>query len=367
MVANNESTESFIREQVARIRSRHACDLLFEDFRVRVVTSSPELMERLRAYYAPFVFDFERPHVEITAFETPPVELGDGLTIEPAAHPGGKPKNAYIDLPDGRIVHKVRTGMVFAFGSGHNLAVGPCLENFNQVANFIDGRHMSWRVSAGCHLLHASGVCRDNVGLAIAGPSGVGKSTVALRLLERGFRFVSNDRLIVDDALPKLRMYGLPKAPRVNPGTLLHHPKLHTLLSDEARARYANMAPNELWHVEEKFDIDLARFFGPGSHVLLARLSAIILLAREPDREELLIKRIDLDGHPEAVQNLAKTPGVFHRGERPATNDGTMLSWYQKALSSTPIYEIRFGSDLAAVENYCLELARRQARCVTCG
>jgi len=367
MVVHNKTTESFIREQVGRMKSRHSCDLLFEDARVRVVTSSPALIERVRSYYAAFCFEFERPHLEITAIETPPVELGGGLTIEPPAHPGGRPKNAYVDLPDGRIVHKVRTGMVFAFGAEQNLAAGPCLENFNQVANFIDGRHLSWRVKGGCHVLHASGVCRDNVGIAIAGPSGVGKSTIALRLLEQSFTFVSNDRIIVDDALPNLRMYGLPKAPRVNPGTLLHHPRLSALLSPEAKARYARMDPDELWHLEEKYDIDLERFFGPRAHVLLARLSAVVLLTGEPERRDVLVERINLTDHPEAVYDLAKVPGIFHIGYGPTAIDGPVLRWYQHALASTPIYAMRVGRDLTGVETFCLEFARRQTQCATCG
>ena len=45
--------------------------------------------------------------------------------------------------------------------------------------------------------LHASCVAIDGRALLIAGPSGSGKSDLALRLLDRGFTLVSDDRTIV--------------------------------------------------------------------------------------------------------------------------------------------------------------------------
>lgn len=45
--------------------------------------------------------------------------------------------------------------------------------------------------------LHASTVASDGRAVLIAGPSGSGKSDLALRLLDRGFTLVSDDRTIV--------------------------------------------------------------------------------------------------------------------------------------------------------------------------
>ena len=42
---------------------------------------------------------------------------------------------------------------------------------------------------------HASCVCLDGSGLLIRGPSGVGKSDLALRLIDRGARLVADDRV----------------------------------------------------------------------------------------------------------------------------------------------------------------------------
>jgi len=51
------------------------------------------------------------------------------------------------------------------------------------------------RISA--ETLHASAVASDGRAVLIAGPSGSGKSDLALRLLDRGFTLVSDDRTLV--------------------------------------------------------------------------------------------------------------------------------------------------------------------------
>ena len=45
--------------------------------------------------------------------------------------------------------------------------------------------------------IHASTVARDGRAVVITGPSGSGKSDLALRLLDRGFTLVSDDQTIV--------------------------------------------------------------------------------------------------------------------------------------------------------------------------
>jgi serine kinase of HPr protein (carbohydrate metabolism regulator) len=52
--------------------------------------------------------------------------------------------------------------------------------------------------------LHASTVASEGRAVLIAGPSGSGKSDLALRLLDRGFALVSDDRTIVKRAGDRL-------------------------------------------------------------------------------------------------------------------------------------------------------------------
>lgn len=49
--------------------------------------------------------------------------------------------------------------------------------------------------------LHGTCVARDGEGVLLVGPPGAGKSDLALRLMDRGFRLVADDQVIVRDGV----------------------------------------------------------------------------------------------------------------------------------------------------------------------
>jgi HPr kinase/phosphorylase len=51
--------------------------------------------------------------------------------------------------------------------------------------------------------IHASCVARDDAGVLLLGPSGCGKSDLVLRLLDRGFSLVADDRVEVADGIAR--------------------------------------------------------------------------------------------------------------------------------------------------------------------
>jgi HPr kinase/phosphorylase len=51
------------------------------------------------------------------------------------------------------------------------------------------------------HQIHATAVAIDGCGILLLGPSGTGKSDLALRLIDRGAKLIADDRVdLVDDA-----------------------------------------------------------------------------------------------------------------------------------------------------------------------
>ncbi len=59
--------------------------------------------------------------------------------------------------------------------------------------------------------IHASCVAREGAGVLLLGPSGSGKSDLALRLLDRGFMLVADDRVEIVNGMarPPARLAGL--------------------------------------------------------------------------------------------------------------------------------------------------------------
>jgi HprK-related kinase B len=344
--------------------------LRFDAFAIRVRTNDAAVAEGLRTYFGPFVEHAAGSDAGCTidVFESPTLALD--LPFAEVVREAGKSglKEAYCDVEDGRLVRKTRTGMLFAFGcgegsratarsdseegpaSGLELAIGPCAANLNQVINFINSRYVDWRLAQGGLLLHAAGVVREGCGLVLAGFPGAGKSTLALHLLPQGYRFVSNDRVIVAPASDgSLDMFGLAKLPRVNPGTILHNDRLASLLTPERVAELQALSNEALWELEDKYDVDLEQLFGPDVQVMSAAMSAIVILNWRRDASEPTnLARVDLRTRRDLLPALMKSPGVFHRElaggtPHPHTEDG-----YLQMLGEVPTIELTGAVDFAA-------------------
>ena len=141
--------------------------LRFDDCVFLIETNEKQLDEKLRHYFSAFVIDPQNPDIVVTAHEAPVPSLCLDLA-EKQPDPGKhKVKEEFADIEGGRVVRKRLTGMVFIFGNGDNLAVGPCIQNDNQVINFINNRYIEWQICRGGILEHADGVRPYNKGLAL--------------------------------------------------------------------------------------------------------------------------------------------------------------------------------------------------------
>ncbi len=122
---------------------------------------------------------------------------------------------------------------------------------------------IQWKLDQGCLLCHAAAVSWKGQGLILAGFSGLGKSTLALHLMNKGLDFVSNDRLMVRKKDHCLEMYGVPKLPRVNPGTILNNQSLTGILTPDELKKFSGISEDRIWKLEHKYDVWLDKCFGP--------------------------------------------------------------------------------------------------------
>ncbi|MFA6498128.1 MAG: HprK-related kinase B [Desulfurivibrionaceae bacterium] len=352
---SEKSTER--QEMVQRIRAEFPPDqqlvLAFDDCRIGVRTNSLALTNTLREYFSDFVSDAPTWDMLITAHEAPPSELPHVFTTKEPDPGKNKIKEEFVELAGGRMVRKRLTGMVFVFGGDDSLAIGPCLANANQVINFINNRFISWKLRQGCLLGHAAGVGLYGCGLALAGFSGMGKSTLALHLMSRGTNFISNDRVLLREDSVGLYMYGVAKLPRINPGTALNNPDLAKVIPPHDLEQFAGLSPEALWELEHKYDVFLDHCFGPGRFTLAASMTGLVVLNWQRSQTPTVVREVDIRQRRDLLPAFMKSAGLFFLPEHGEEIDHSEEA-YLELLSKTRVYEISGGIDFDRACDACL-------------
>ncbi len=329
--------------------------LQFGNCRIRVQTNSESLCLHLAHYYEDFQrHDDAEPHIEISAVDTEIQDFNVDFEVRQPEPGKRKIKEEFHDFKDGRLVRKRLTGMCFVFGKAFNLAVGPCFENDNQVINFINNRFIEWMLNQDMLLAHGAGVFLDGKGIAMAGFSGMGKSTLALHLMSRGFNFISNDRLLIDLKDGQLNMWGVPKLPRINPGTAMNNPDLQAILSPTEKNRMEAMDPEKLWHLEDKYDVYLDQCYGPNRFHLHAPISLIVILNWDHEYKDPIFNRVDLWNRRDLLPAFMKSPGLFYQPE-PGRGMDFSVEAYLNRLRGCPVLEITGGVDFNRAVETCME------------
>jgi HprK-related kinase B len=329
---------------------------------IELRTDSLVLIEELTDYFGSYVTSPGGPDIVITALESDAHMPAVPLREKTPDAGKTRVKEEHADLIDGRIVRKRLTGMVFFMADGLNLAVGPCLANVNQVVNFVNSRYIEHLLKRGGLLCHASACAVGDRAIAIAGKPGAGKSTLALHLLEEGFDFVSNDRLVLTGGPGSVRVRGVPKLPRINPGTILGQPRLHSLMSEDELHEARAMPVEELWRIERKYDVPIDTLYGSGRFRLDGDLAALLILEWTLDGGACRVESFSPTGSSDLLLPLTKSPGLFlleddEEQERlvPTRPDPET---YGRLLDGVPAFRLSGGVDFEAAVALCMELAR---------
>jgi HprK-related kinase B len=146
--------------------------------------------------------------------------------------------------------------------------------------------------------------------------------------------------------------------PRINPGTIVHNQKLHSLIPAQQRHALLQMPPAELWELEEKYDVPVDRVYGPGRIRAEAPLSALLILdwQRASDRE-LQVEQVKLAEHHDLLGALMKSPGPFYQHPDGSFQQDTAAfdeSAYLEALANVTVYVARGRIDFPAMADRCL-------------
>lgn len=317
----------------------------FDGYTIRFSSNSAPLNEELKSYYQHFISDPADSVdcvVKGVQCDTPEID-GDWQVKQP--DPGKtKIKEHILYLDNGKIVRKVLTGVHLLFLGKDRVCAGPLTDNPNQVVNFINNMFLDHLLAPAGQLFHAAGVTRGQFGIGMAGQSGKGKSTLALRLLQRGLDLVSNDRLVVFPDAEGLHMHGIPKYPRINPGTVINQPELRGIVTPENMKRYEEMPDDELWELEEKYDAFVEPAFGVkfqlGSSM---RIFVALDWDRRSDSATTLVRREPVSC-PELVETIVKLPGVM-LPEAAARIPELSVDAYTELLDQCDFYALEGGVD----------------------
>ncbi len=337
-----ESIQEARRQLENKFTSSHRLKLIFGDCRIDCLTNSEKLKQDLAHYFKPFISNVSnnKPHITIHSFEGDIPNWDLDLTVKQPDPGKTKIKEEFVDLPDGRLVRKRLTGMLFLFGKGNNIAIGPCIQNSNQVINFINNRFMEWKLNQDYFLAHAAGVVWQGAGISMAGFSGMGKSTLALHLMSRGAKFVSNDRLLFKKEDSAINMIGVAKLPRINPGTALNNPDLQGVMPKEDCEKFRELTGAELWNLEHKYDVYIDECFGPDKFVLAAPMNLIVMLNWDHSNKNLKTNFVDFADRRDLLGAFMKSPGLFYEPEEIVVQDNLSDESYVSELSGFPILEI---------------------------
>ncbi len=330
--------------------------LRFGQCTLEVQANQEELVEALRDYFKPFVAATGPAEIMVSVHASPEYRLPVEYTVKKPEPGKVKIKEEFFELDGGRIVRKRLTGMLFVFGGGQNVAVGPCGDNLNQVVNFINNRYIEWILCRGCLLGHAAAVVLNGQGLAMAGFSGAGKSTLALHLMNEGATFISNDRLMIAKSKNGLVMHGVAKMPRINPGTALNNPYLRKIMSPDEQDRFAGLPENELWELEHKYDALIDDCYGPERFVLRAGMEGLVLLNWRRNAGPTGVSLVNLAERRDLLPAFMKNVGLFFLPPNGCAMPAPIEEAYIDFLSRCRVLEISGGINFAAATRACVQL-----------
>ena len=351
-VLTNPTIDDLARKLTAGVDFNTPLELRFGQCRIRVRTNSAPLTEKLTHYFRAYADDSGDPDYELSAVQCVPPDLGLEFSDWPRDPGKVGRKDTIRDIDGGRVLRKVRTDMQFLVSPGTKIAFGDCLTNDNQVINFVISQYLGWLRNRDWEICHAAGIILGEKGIGIAAFSGGGKSTLALHLMSLGATFVSNDRLLIGEIEGAPHMAGVPKMPRVNPGTLLNNPDLIRVLPEDRRTELGDLPRDRLWELEEKYDVDIEAVFGAGRNRLEGPLSAFIVLNWDRYSEAAFaMNRIDLAARNDLLDAIMKPPGAFFipsEGDAPRTFSDLDRDDYLTRLRAVPVYEATGAADFAA-------------------
>lgn len=203
------------------------------------------------------------PRQELTAMQGVP--RVDHLRLHDVPRRGGAAKPARVataDLEDGRAILRRDTGVLTVIRPDAWAVVGDLNAHPEEVTRALDAMLSLALVERGYLTLKGSALVRDGRGIALVGGPDGARRALAVTLIGHGFRWVTEDLLLVRVAAGHVEMRGLPGLLRLGIAAMLAHPALRARLTADEQATYAGRTWRELREIDTRHVVDAADAFG---------------------------------------------------------------------------------------------------------
>ncbi len=225
-----------------------------------VIAHIARLVQRYRTAETPTATG---PQQELIALQGVPSVETNRLKDVPRRSGARKPARvATADFGDSRVILRRETGVVTTIRPDAWTIEGDLRAHPGEVTRALDAMLALALVERGYLTLKGSALARDGRGIALVGGPDTARRALAVTLLGRGFRWVTEDSLLVRVAAGQVEMRGLPGLLRLGPAAMLAHPALRAMLSDDERARYAGQTWRDLREIEARYVVEAADVFG---------------------------------------------------------------------------------------------------------
>lgn len=175
--------------------------------------------------------------------------------------------------------------------------------------------------------LHAASVVRDRTAVLIAGASYSGKSTLSVKLLERGFSILSDEASVLFPGRSGFKVVGFPRKVKIKPEALIHFPRLRQSHRRRDRAGRITLEPGEL-----------GRGFGTGSF----QPRVVIFPEYSSRQAPLFVKKLSAWESLDAV--LSDPQGFFGYGAHSYEVALEALIRCKTLLKTIPSYYCRYSN-----------------------
>jgi len=165
--------------------------------------------------------------------------VGDAAGLEEAAHSGASAEangEWTVSREAGRTLVELTSGVLAFDGTGS--AEAWILDPANMAPEELDGYLFLGLCEqlrySGLYAIHAAALERDGVGILVPAPSGSGKTTCMLALVDAGWRCVSDDHPLLRDNGDGVELLPFPRPIKITADTLTRFPRVpRTVLREE--------------------------------------------------------------------------------------------------------------------------------------